>query len=90
MTAFSKEFLSFYTSLDKSEACTTEINFRAIAPKLPSLEGVKYFNKTGNRKILARTICPKIGGNSRSAAADVPAKFEENRIWKFQSIAIFF
>jgi len=54
-----------------------------------SLEGVKYFNKTGNRKISAGTICPKISWNLRGVSANVLAKFKENRIWKFQSIPIF-
>ena len=63
-------------------------NFEPVGQKLQSLGGVKVFNKTGNRKISAFTICPKIGGNSRGVSADVLAKFKENRIRKFQSIAI--
>ena len=74
--------------METSAPCKIQPNFEAMASKMPSLEGVKYFNKTGNRKISARTICPKIGGNSRGVSADVLAKLEENRIWKFQSIAI--
>ena len=63
-------------------ACTTVPNFRAIALKMPSLEGVKYFNKTGNRKISAGMICPKICGNSQGVSADVLAKFKKNVVWK--------
>ena len=55
---------------------------------MPSSGDVQVFNKTGNKKISARTICSKNGKNSRGTSPDVPAKFKENRILKFQSIAI--
>ena len=64
-------------------ACTTLPNFRAIASKMRSLEGVKFFHKTGNRKILARYDLSKNWWELRGPSPDVPAKFKENRIWKF-------
>ena len=66
--------LSFYRALEKSVLSTILPNFEAIASKMTPLEGVKFFHKTGNRKISAQPIGPKIGGNSPGPYCNIPAK----------------
>ena len=63
-------------------------NSKAIAQKLTSLERFKFIHKTGNRKILARWISPKIGRYVYGPRSVVLAKLRKNRIWKLRLIAI--